>query len=220
MKPLLIAHRGDTVNFSENSMDAFQSAFEKGADGIELDVHFQNGNLIVVHDYLFDRNKLYPLLPQVLELFSKRGRIEMEIKAMDLDFIPHLKQLLSKYAGSDFEITTSVFPLVFYLRKEFPMISIGVIFHDKDFEEWMTDEFIQLKVLQFMRLFKANVAHIPWKIVNKNIVDSCHQNGFKIHSHIYKQNLDIQMKIYKKMENFGIDQCSIDDILLLDMLKK
>lgn len=217
-KPLLIAHRGDTINYPQNSIAAFESAFGKGADGIELDVQFQNNNLIVVHDYLNDRNKPYPLLPQVLELFSKRGRIEMEIKLMDLDFIPSLKQLLSTYKNSDFEITTSIFPLVSYLRKEFPIISLGVIFHEKEFEEWMTDEFIQFKIIQYMRLLKANVAHIPWKIVDTKIVEGCHQNRFKVHSHIYKQNLDIQTNIYREMKKLEIDQCTFDDILLLEKI--
>ena len=60
MKPLIIAHRGDTVNYPENTIEAFKSAFDKGADGIELDVHLdKNKNVIVVHDYEFDKNKKY-----------------------------------------------------------------------------------------------------------------------------------------------------------------
>jgi len=38
MVPLLIVHRGDTVHFPENTLEAFKSAFDLGADGIECDV--------------------------------------------------------------------------------------------------------------------------------------------------------------------------------------
>lgn len=220
MKPLLIVHRGDTNNFPENTIEAFSSAFEKGADGIELDVQFHQGNLIVVHDYLFDQTKKYPLLSKILELFSKKGRIEMEIKSMDLDFLPSLKLLLSKYENSDFEITTSIFPLVNYLRKEFPTISLGVIFLEKEFEAWMTNEFICLKVIKMMKLLKVNDTHMPWKVINQNIVNSCHKQRIQLHSHIYKQSLNAQLEIYKKMKEFGVDQSTFDDISLLNEVRK
>lgn len=220
MKPLLIAHRGDTINFPENSIDAFQSAFDKGTDGIELDAQFFDGNLIVVHDYLFDRNQSYPFLSQILDLFSNRGRIEIEIKSMEVDFLSSLKKLLIQYNNSDIEITTSVYPLVNYLKEEFSAKSLGIIFHEKEFEEWMTNEFIRYKIIRFMQLFRANVAHIPWKFVDQNIVDDCHQNEIKVHSHIFKQNLNIQANIYKEMEMLGLDQCTFDDISFLTTLKK
>ena len=38
MVPLLIVHRCDTVHFPENTLEAFKSAFDLGADGIECDV--------------------------------------------------------------------------------------------------------------------------------------------------------------------------------------
>ena len=45
------AHRGDEVNFPENTMPAFESAIEKGADMIELDVHLtSDGEVVVMHD--------------------------------------------------------------------------------------------------------------------------------------------------------------------------
>ncbi len=38
MKPLAIAHRGASAYAPENTLAAFNLAFEMGADGIELDV--------------------------------------------------------------------------------------------------------------------------------------------------------------------------------------
>lgn len=49
--PLIIAHRGDITNAPENTIPAFQKAFELGADGIELDVRLtKDENLVVLHD--------------------------------------------------------------------------------------------------------------------------------------------------------------------------
>ncbi len=55
-RPLLIAHRGDVSNAPENTLAAFRSAFERGADGIELDVRLtRDEQLVVFHDRKLDR---------------------------------------------------------------------------------------------------------------------------------------------------------------------
>ena len=49
--PLVIAHRGDVANAPENTLPAFRSAYERGADGIELDVRMtRDRQLVVFHD--------------------------------------------------------------------------------------------------------------------------------------------------------------------------
>lgn len=47
----VIAHRGNSGTYPENTMPAFRSALELGADAIELDVHLSaDGEVIVMHD--------------------------------------------------------------------------------------------------------------------------------------------------------------------------
>ena len=54
--PLVIAHRGDVSNAPENTLPAFQSAYDSGADGIELDVRLTRDNqLVVFHDRSLNR---------------------------------------------------------------------------------------------------------------------------------------------------------------------
>ncbi len=49
--PLIIAHRGDVTSAPENTLPAFRSALERGADGIELDVRLtRDRQLVVFHD--------------------------------------------------------------------------------------------------------------------------------------------------------------------------
>ena len=48
---LVIAHRGASADFAENTLDAFSGAEEQGADGVELDVRrTADGLLAVSHD--------------------------------------------------------------------------------------------------------------------------------------------------------------------------
>ena len=49
--PLLVAHRGDSLPFPENTLEAFVSADEKGADVLECDVYLSSdGVVMVIHD--------------------------------------------------------------------------------------------------------------------------------------------------------------------------
>lgn len=49
--PWLIAHRGDIERHTENTLPAFRSALDRGAEGIELDVQFTaDGTPVVFHD--------------------------------------------------------------------------------------------------------------------------------------------------------------------------
>lgn len=54
--PLVIAHRGDSAHRPENTLAAFASALELGAELIELDVQLTaDGRVIVLHDPTLDR---------------------------------------------------------------------------------------------------------------------------------------------------------------------
>ena len=55
-RPLVWAHRGASGHAPENTLTAFQKAFEMGANGIELDVQMtKDGELVVCHDETIDR---------------------------------------------------------------------------------------------------------------------------------------------------------------------
>lgn len=215
-KPLLIAHRGDTTNFPENTLESFQSAFDKSADGIELDIQFNRGELIVVHNYLYDQTKNYITLKQVLELFVDKGRIEIEIKSFDVDLLLPLKDLLGNYKEADIEITTCVLPLTSYLHKELSSFPLGIIFNPMEFETWMTSKFIRTKVVKMMQLCKAQRAHIPYKLIDEAMVTECHSHDLLVHGHIHKTAIEEQVHLYQHFQKLGVDQCTIDDIALLN----
>lgn len=106
-KILSIGHRGAKGYEPENTLISFQKAIELKADGVELDVHVcKSGELIVMHDFTVDRTtngtgaiadltlselkKLrinqtieIPTLGEVLQLFSKRHFINIELKGKD-----------------------------------------------------------------------------------------------------------------------------------------
>lgn len=56
MAPFIIAHRGDSAERPENTLAAFASALEVGADLVEFDVQLsRDGHVVVLHDPTLDR---------------------------------------------------------------------------------------------------------------------------------------------------------------------
>ncbi len=55
--PRVVAHRGDSINFPENTLEAFISAVKMGIDVVETDVHITKDRKIVIwHDPTLERN--------------------------------------------------------------------------------------------------------------------------------------------------------------------
>jgi glycerophosphoryl diester phosphodiesterase len=96
--PAVIAHRGASQAWPENTLNAFEAAVRAGADMVELDVRLTaDGALVVMHDPDVDRTTAgrglvrdltladvsalqVPTLREVLELLHGRGGVEIEIK--------------------------------------------------------------------------------------------------------------------------------------------
>ena len=55
--PRVVAHRGDSANFPENTLEAFLSGVKMGIDVIETDVHLsRDGHVVIWHDPTLERN--------------------------------------------------------------------------------------------------------------------------------------------------------------------
>ncbi len=113
MKKYAIAHRGYSSRYPENTLEAFRAAVEAGADIIEFDVQVSSdGHAVVIHDSSVERTAgvagdvrsmtakelrrldvsmgmlsstvQMPLLEEVLEEFS--GRVELNVELKNLPF--------------------------------------------------------------------------------------------------------------------------------------
>ena len=55
--PRVVAHRGDSINYPENTLPAFLSAVKMNIDIVETDVHLtKDGVLVIWHDPTLERN--------------------------------------------------------------------------------------------------------------------------------------------------------------------
>jgi len=102
-RPLIIAHRGFSGRYLENTPASIRAALELGVDFVEVDVQeTRDGELIVFHDYRLNRicgvrgrvrdktlaeiqqaNPEVPTLRQVLQMCRGKVRVLIEIKRAD-----------------------------------------------------------------------------------------------------------------------------------------
>jgi glycerophosphoryl diester phosphodiesterase len=74
-KALVIAHRGYTRHFPDNTLEAFRAAREIGADGVEFDVQETvDGAFVVFHDDSVDGNNISNLKLGDIEKVRVKGR--------------------------------------------------------------------------------------------------------------------------------------------------
>lgn len=104
---IIIAHRGASGRWPENTLLAFRKALEAGATWLELDVHLSaDGQLVVIHDFTLQRTtdgcgevvkhsltelrkldagscERIPLLEEVLDLAAGRATVNIELKGKE-----------------------------------------------------------------------------------------------------------------------------------------
>jgi len=97
---IIIAHRGFSGRYPENTLAAIRAALRLGVDMVEIDVQqTRDGELIVFHDYRLDRlcgvrgrvrdttlkriKRLNPAVPTLDEVLRLKCRLLIEIKGAD-----------------------------------------------------------------------------------------------------------------------------------------
>ena len=54
--PTIYAHRGGAYELDENTLSAFQTSYDHGLRGFEIDVHFtKDHEIVIIHDHTIDR---------------------------------------------------------------------------------------------------------------------------------------------------------------------
>ena len=114
-KQLLIAHRGYSSKYPENTMKAFDEAFNAGFDGIEFDTHMtKDGHLVVIHDDSIDRTSDMTGLVRDLTLEEIREANFAHNTEFPKETIMTLEEFFARYQNKfpwfNLEVKTDDFP--------------------------------------------------------------------------------------------------------------
>jgi glycerophosphoryl diester phosphodiesterase len=214
---LIIGHRGDREKFTDNTIEGIESAFKRGADGVEFDVYYRpEKGVYLVHPYLHDLSKDYPTLDEVLQKFGKNGRIQIEIKSLERVCVDEVAKLTEKYQITNLELSSSLYPLLPYVREVYPKADIQLIGY-RLIEEWWTEDFGNYFLMKYLELTGANVISIgkPDNFWSKERVEIFHKNGFKVESHLYTDTKEE----YFNLEEAGVDASTADKLEVLKWRK-
>ena len=210
---LVIGHRGDRQRFPDNTIEGIASALERGADGVEIDVYYQpNKGVYLVHPYLHDRKKEYPNLEDVIKRFGNKGLLQIEVKFLEIEGLTVIKRLIKKHKVKDFVLTSSVFPMLRYIRDIFPKNKMNLLSSNL-IEDWWTEDFGNYFLSSYAKLAGADGIDTGnsgfW---TKKRVEFFHNNGFRVSGHL---STDTKEE-YQQLLKLGMDTCTADN---LDILK-
>ena len=196
MLPKVIAHRGASAHAPENTMAAFQLAYDQGADGIELDVMLtKEGHVVVIHEDTVDRTtngtgkvrdmtldqlqaldagqgEKIPTLMEVLKEFGGQFIINIELKNYSsmLDALPlEVIKLVESLNLVESVLLSSFNPFnLSRIRRRLPRIKLGLITQPKMAKRWL------------WRFFPYDALHPHFSDVDRELVTSLHAEDRKI----------------------------------------
>ncbi len=204
---IVIAHRGASAYFKENTVKAFKEAFAMGAKHMETDVQrSKDGVLVLYHDYALPGGQNIKdtsfselckfEIPSIEELFSAAEdysvKINLEIKN-DGNLYPGIEKQLIDFLNSAKNV-----------RKE------NLLLSSFDFETLQRVRAIEssIKIGVLTRSFDVNQplsinaygVHMSEKRINADIIRTCKANGLK--TFVYTVN---DCRRARELEAMGAD---------------
>lgn len=230
----MIAHRGDTTRAHENTMEAFQLAYEAGAYGIELDVRLTKDRIPVIHhhmrlntdaesgfveDYTYQEIQSFqttvdgityqiPCLADVLSTFCGKLYLELHIQSYDREIIHVVGELLNRYPQyhNKMEITSYEPAILLGFSEVCPGIRRDLLFFR---EGWMTDEMMIRLMIEKANLGSAVGVHIPAKYITASVIERFRKIGLDVHCGLINKQ-----ELYEQVRSADIKIFSTDHIHL------
>jgi glycerophosphoryl diester phosphodiesterase len=220
-----IGHRGAKREHPENTLAAFKTAFERGADAVELDVHATRDGVVVVnHDPTVGSSfgaqsskpiaelewKLLsnaatsakmriPTLSDVLAIAPAAGTVYVEIKGAGIE--AHVAEILVetkvRCAVHSFDHGA-----IRRMRELAPNVPRGILFDRRPGD-----------VGQSMREAGARDVWPEWKLIDKPLVDAVHAAGGRVIAWTVND-----AAAARRLVTLGVDGVCTDDVRLLDGL--
>lgn len=241
----IVAHRGMSDLYPENTLLAFQKAQAAGADAIELDVHFTTDKRIIVHHYfelgqtengegyIFEKDAAYlrsldagawfdskytgEKLPFIEEVFTAlTNTIQYEIE---------LKAYGKAFVDSLLSIVMSfnILPSIQFTSYQYPLLAnikkhipqATVGFIAPPKPTWMAQRTFQEIIEASLIQQEIDVIHIPVDLYNQPFVDRLRTHHVKLHFGLADTKEQIQKAI-----QLGADELTTNHLqLALDLIK-
>jgi len=207
MRPLLLGHRGARASkqVPENTLASFELCLGHGCDGFEFDVRrSSDGVAVICHDPVIRglqiestpaRELVLPTLDRVLEQFSARAFLDIELKVAGLEKL--LMSALRRHPPTQGYVVSSFLPEVLTaLNTLDPKIPLGFLYDRQS---------------QFPPPALPLAWMIPnFKLVDKQVIEEVHASGQKVMVWTANRAVDIS-----RLAGWGVDAIISDETELL-----
>ena len=213
----IIAHRGASGDYPENTLLAIEQAIAQGADAVEIDVFAVDGELIVIHDHhlarttngsgsIYEynlaqlqqldagRGQRIPTLWQVLQLLAPTT-LWLNIELKGEDTAAPLLLLLDKAQrqlnvdGSRLLISSFNHHLLAELKQQQPALKLGALTAS-----------LPIDYAAFAQALQAYSVNCDVSFINQAFVTDARARGLKVYVYTVDQADDIA-----RMQLYGID---------------
>lgn len=218
MPPILrIGHRGAAGHEPENTLRSIQKALSLHAGMVEIDVHLcRTGEPVVIHDLKLERTtngrgkvsghtlaqlkglnagkgEKIPLLTEVLDLISRRTKINIELKgkgtAQPVVKIIETYVRQKGWAYSDFLVSTASRRHLTLIHKMNPLIPLGILYRYPSPGFW-----------RFATKIEAYSVNPHCQKINAKFVQIAHKRNLKVFAWTANSPEDI-----KRLREIGVD---------------
>lgn len=213
----IIAHRGASGDYPENTLLAIDQAIAQGADAIEIDVFAVQGELIVIHDHHLSRTtngsgSIYqysfeqlmqldaglgepiPTLWQVLQRLQHTS-LWLNIELKGNNTVALLLALLAKaehelgFSTTRLLISSFNHHLLAAVKQAWPQLKLGALTAS-----------LPLDYATFAQQLQAYSVNCDVSFINQAFVDDAKARGLKVYVYTVDQPDDI-----KRMQQYGVD---------------
>ena len=221
-----IGHRGAPREFPENTLPAFQRAFERGADAIELDVHSTADGAVVVHHDETLANSAnrhagkaimeltleqirgvelgygigIPTLTEVLEIVSPKARVYVELKGVGVG--EHVVSVV-RASGRDCAVHSFDHAAVARMRELAPEIPRGILYDDRSVD-----------VTAAMLETGARDVWPKWRLIDGATVKRVHDAGGRVIAWTVNSR-----RAVSSLVGLGVDGVCGDDVRLMQPVR-
>jgi glycerophosphoryl diester phosphodiesterase len=199
---LVIAHRGFSSTYTENTLVAFTQALLLDIDAIELDVHQVDQEFMVFHDpYLdkltdvngriFDKSldevkqilvkerDLIPSLNEVAALIGEQVTLNIELKTLKQvdDFVSYVANIIANYQC---EVVISSFdhPTLKAVKDEFSKSRFSKLQNNIKYGALIAHS--PIDHANYAQALDVEIAATDWNTVTKDFVEDAHSRGIKV----------------------------------------
>jgi len=198
-RPTIIAHRGASALYRENTIAAFDAAIDMGADGIELDIRRSRDGVILVHhdarlrgmdrlisDMTFDdaaraARKLdyeIPTLADVVNLCAGRAVVDVELKETGYEAAV-ATEVVSRIGPGDAVFTSFHDISVAALKEYAPTYKAGLLLGHNLFSPGLREKRPYLPMRRLLRS-RADFVAPHWQLLRLGLMRRWHRIGYPL----------------------------------------